>query len=157
MPVLTRRRDRNANQETWLIFYDGDVRVGSIGLRSGNPTTTDPWSWSCGFYPGSDPGDCSSGTAETFWEARNAFEAAWRVFLAKRMEADFQAWRDQRDWTAQKYALWDAGLRSPPPEWEPGKPCSIWMKCRCGVIFNSHRLDDTVVHVPHLTKAKQAG
>jgi hypothetical protein len=81
---------------------------------------------------------------------------AW-IVLAKRTEADFQEWRDHRDSTAQNYALWDAGKRSPPLEWEPGKPCSIWMKCQCGAIFNSHRLDDTVVHVPHLTKAKQAG
>jgi hypothetical protein len=40
---------------------------------------------------------------------RADFERPWRVFLSKRTEADFQAWRDQRDWTARKYALWDAG------------------------------------------------
>jgi hypothetical protein len=34
-------------------------------------------------------------------------------FLSKRTEADFQAWRDQRDWTAQKYAMWKAGERFP--------------------------------------------
>jgi hypothetical protein len=45
----------------------------------------------------------------TFAEARADFERAWRVFLSKRTEADFQAWRDQRDWTARKHALWDAG------------------------------------------------
>ena len=155
MAALTRRRDRKTSQEAWLIYY-GDVHVGTIGLRSGNPTTTDPWSWHCGFYPGSNPGEGTSGTAASFWEARSAFEAAWRIFLAKRTEADFQAWRDERDRTARKYALWDAGHRLPRAEWEPGKPCSIWMKCPCGTIFNSHRLDDTVVHVPHLTKAKQA-
>jgi len=33
------------------------------------------------------------------------------LFLSKRTEADFQAWRDQRDWTARKYALWDAGKK----------------------------------------------
>jgi hypothetical protein len=37
-----------------------------------------------------------------------------QVFLSKRTEADFQAWRDQRDWTARKYALWDAGDLSRP-------------------------------------------
>jgi hypothetical protein len=154
MPTLTHRRDRHASQ-FWLIYYD-DLHVGTIEHRSGNPTTTDPWSWHCGFYPGSNPGEGTSGTAASFWEARTAFEAAWRIFLAKSTEADFQAWRDQRDWTARKYAMFDAGLRPPPLEWEPGKPCSIWMKCRCGTIFNSHRLDDTVVHVPHLTEAKLA-
>jgi hypothetical protein len=44
----------------------------------------------------------------TFDEAHADFEAAWRVFLSKRTEADFQEWRDQRDWTARKYAMWEA-------------------------------------------------
>jgi hypothetical protein len=42
-----------------------------------------------------------SGTAPTLDETRA------EVFLSKRIEADFQEWRDQRDWTARKYALWD--------------------------------------------------
>jgi len=40
--------------------------------------------------------------AATFDQARADFEAAWRVFLSKRTESDFQAWRDQRDWTTRK-------------------------------------------------------
>jgi hypothetical protein len=44
-------RDRDANYEAWLIYY-GDVHVGTINLRSGNPTATDSWSWRCGFLPG---------------------------------------------------------------------------------------------------------
>jgi hypothetical protein len=60
MPALTRRRNPDARQESWLILY-GDVHVGTIGLRSGNPFGTDPWQWRCGFYPGSEPGDCTSG------------------------------------------------------------------------------------------------
>jgi hypothetical protein len=92
MTALSRRRDRQSSQEAWLVHY-GDVHVGTIGLRSGNPTTTDPWEWRCGMYPGSNPGDCTSGSAATFWEARNAFEAAWQIFLAKRTDADFDEWR----------------------------------------------------------------
>jgi hypothetical protein len=42
------------------------------------------------------------------------------VFLSNRTEADFQAWRDQRDWTARKYALWDAGKRLDPPSTDSG-------------------------------------
>ncbi len=110
MPHLTRRRDRNAGQESWLIYY-GDVLVGSIGRRSGNPTESDPWQWRCGFYPGSRPGECTSGTAVTFESARAAFFAAWSVFLSKRTEADFEAWRQERDWTARKYAAWERGER----------------------------------------------
>jgi hypothetical protein len=55
----------------------GDVHVGTIGIRSGNPTETDQWGWRCGFYPGSNPGECKSGTAASFDAARSAFEAAW--------------------------------------------------------------------------------
>jgi hypothetical protein len=65
-------------------------------------------------------------------------------------EADFQAWRDDRDRTAQKYALWDAGQRLPPLEWEPGKPCSIWMKCPCGEIFDSHDPAGSYIHRVHI-------
>jgi hypothetical protein len=39
MPELTRRRDPDAQQETWLIYY-GDVRVGVIAERIGNPDST---------------------------------------------------------------------------------------------------------------------
>jgi Ni/Co efflux regulator RcnB len=35
------------------------------------------------------------------------------VFLSKRTEADFQAWRDNRDWTAEKYRRFDRGERMP--------------------------------------------
>jgi hypothetical protein len=33
----------------------------------------------------------------SFEEAREAFGAAWRILSAARTEADYQAWRDQRD------------------------------------------------------------
>jgi hypothetical protein len=68
----------------------------------------------CGFYPGSHPGECTGGAAATIDEAKADFEAAWRVFLAKRTEADFQEWRDQRDWTAEKYRRFDRGQRMQP-------------------------------------------
>ena len=40
---------------------------------SGNPFGTDPWQWSCGFYPGSRPGECKNGTAASYEAARSAF------------------------------------------------------------------------------------
>jgi len=86
MPSLTSRRDPDTAQETWLIYY-GDVHVGAISERTGNPHDTEPWEWQCGFYPGSRPGECTSGTAETFDQARADFEAALRAFRAKRTEA----------------------------------------------------------------------
>jgi hypothetical protein len=55
------------------------------------------------------------------------FEAAWKVFLSNRTAADFQQSRDQRDWTENKYALWDAGKRLEPASYGPGKPCGRYM------------------------------
>jgi hypothetical protein len=85
--MLMRRRAPNAREECWHIHY-GDVRVGTIAKRVGNPFDTDPWEWTCGFYPGSHTGECTSETSETFDQARGEFEAAWAVFLSKRTEAD---------------------------------------------------------------------
>ena len=112
MPALTRRRDPEAHKETWRIYY-GDVHVGTIARSVGNPSAAPQWQWRCGFYPGSDPGECRGGVAPTFDQARAHFEAAWRVFSARRTQADYQAWRDQRDWTERKYAMWDRGERFP--------------------------------------------
>ena len=56
MPALTRRRDRDAHQETWLICYD-DVHAGTIMRCVGNPNAAPQWQCGCGFYPGSRPGE----------------------------------------------------------------------------------------------------
>jgi hypothetical protein len=104
MPALTRRRSADHRHKCWHIYY-GDVHVGTIAERIGNPHDTDPWEWSCGFYPGSHPREHKSDTAATFEDARADFERAWQVFFSNRTEADFQKWRDQRDWTERKYAL----------------------------------------------------
>jgi hypothetical protein len=122
MPTLTRRRSPDHRDECWHVFY-GDVHVGTIALRTGIPHDEDPWGWSCGFYPGSHPGECTNGSAATFDLARAGFETAWRVFLAKRTEADFQAWRRERAWTAWKYAMWDAGCKLPTQSAEGRSRC----------------------------------
>jgi hypothetical protein len=108
----------------------------------GNPNMAPQWQWRCGFYPGSEPGEGKSGTAPSFEAARAAFLAAWRVFLSNRTEADFQEWRDQRDWTARKYALWGAGERLPSQ-----RPSSM-MPCIRGKTFDSHWLEESLIHVP---------
>ena len=116
-PELTRRRDFNLPEECWRIFY-GDVHAGTIAQCVGNPGAAPRWQWRCGFYPGSRPGECTNGTAADFEEARADFEAAWRVFLAKRSEADLQAWRDQQAWTEEKYRRFGRGERMP-TNWRP--------------------------------------
>src|SRR5260370_40736342 len=65
MPELARRRSLDHRQECWQIYY-GDIHVGSIVERVGNPHDTEPWEWRCGFYPGSKSGEHQSGTAATF-------------------------------------------------------------------------------------------
>jgi hypothetical protein len=143
MPILTRRPNPERH-DCWHVYY-GDVRVGTIAKRVGIPPDQAPWGWTCGFYPGSHPGECTQGMAGTLDQARAGFESAWRVFLAKRTEADFQAWRDHQDWIDRKYAMWKRGERMPTQ-----KPSSL-MTCPCGQVFDSHRLEETVVHVPHIT------
>jgi hypothetical protein len=115
------------------------VHVGTIAIRTGSPHDTDPWEWCCGFYPGSRPGEYRSGTAASFDQARADFEQAWKIFLSNRTEADFQAWRDARDWTERKYAMWERNST---------------MRCPCGEVFDSHRLEHNLIHVPHITAAQ---
>jgi len=79
MPTLTRRRYPE-RPDCWHIYY-GDVQAGTVARRVGNPFDTDPWEWNCGFYPGSHPGECGTGTSATFDQARADFEQAWEVFL----------------------------------------------------------------------------
>ncbi len=133
MFALTRRRSPDAPDECWHVFYGG-VRVGVIALRTGTPPGEDPWQWSCGFYRGAHPRECTDGTAATFDRARADFEKAWRLFLSNRTEAVFQTWRDGRDWTERKYAMWERGERMPTQ-----KPSSL-MRCSCSEIFDSHRI-----------------
>lgn len=105
MPELTRKR-AHEQPECWHIHYDG-VRVGVIGRRSGNPTGTDSWRWSCGFYPGSHPGEQRDGTAPTFDGARQAFAAAWLDYLTLRTSQDFEECRRHNAYIAEKYAEQD--------------------------------------------------
>jgi hypothetical protein len=92
--TLTRRCDPH-RKDCWLIYF-GDVRVGKIARAVGNPGAAELWTWHCGFYPGSDPGEQRNGTAPSFGEARAQFERAWLVFSANRTEADYQEWREQK-------------------------------------------------------------
>jgi hypothetical protein len=90
MPKLTRRRDHNARDESWRVYY-GDIRVGSISKLPGVPTDVNQWGWSCGFYPGCEPEEYQAGSAPTFDAARAAFRAAWARLLPKLDEEDFAA------------------------------------------------------------------
>jgi hypothetical protein len=142
MPALTRRRYPE-RPDCWHVYY-GDVQIGTIARRAGCPVDVDQWEWGCGFYPGMEPGQHQDGTAVDFDQVRADFEAAWRLILPTLTEANFREWPDQRDWTASKYAMWERGERMPSQ-----KPSSM-MRCACGEMFDSHRLEHTLIHVPHI-------
>jgi hypothetical protein len=142
MPPLARRR-YSERQDCWHVYY-GDVQIGTIARRAGCPVDVDQWESGCGFYPGMEPGQHQAGTAADFARARADFEAAWHQILPTLTEANFQEWRDLRDWTASKYAMWERGERMPSQ-----KPSSM-MRCACGEMFDNHRLEHTLIHVPHI-------
>jgi hypothetical protein len=139
-PALTHRRSAD-RPDCWHIYY-GDT----IAMRAGNPHDTDPWEWSCAFYPGSRPGEIQSGTSETFDQARAEFGSAWAVFLSTRTEADFQAWRLQRDSTAWKYAMWDRGLKM------PTQLSTGHSKCFCGADLTISGVPDHIRAAHRLTE-----
>jgi hypothetical protein len=116
MPALTRRR-YSERRDCWHV-HAGDIHVGTIARRTGCPADVDQWQWGCGFYPGMGPGQSRDGTAADFDQARADFEAAWRQILPTLSEANFQEWRDQRDWTAEKYRRFDRGEHMP-HDWRP--------------------------------------
>ncbi|WIW44497.1 hypothetical protein ML401_23755 [Bradyrhizobium sp. 62B] len=112
MTALTRRRSANSHQESWAIYF-GDVRIGQIGMRAGVPTSAQQWAWSLGFYPSTDIGNRSHGTADTFELARDAFDRAWTELAPTITEADYDRWREERDFTAWKQRMWDMKLPLP--------------------------------------------
>lgn len=130
MPALTRRRYPK-RPDCWHVFY-GDVHVGTIAMRTGQPHDEDPWECRCGFYPGTEPGEDTNGTAATFEQARADFEMAWLVFSDRRSEADFQAWRDQRGFTTWKYRMHDTGTKL------PTELASGQSHCFCGMLISRY-------------------
>jgi hypothetical protein len=153
MHALTRRRQKDRAQESWHIYY-GDVCVGWIGERAGAPKNFERWGWHCGFHPVSHRGIRFYGVAETFEEARGAFEKAWRRYLSACTDADFDEYRFERAHTAWKYRMWDTGCTL------PTQTVSGRSKCFCGVIINAKTSGDHIrachMDVGHLS-APQTG
>jgi hypothetical protein len=119
MSALTRRRQKDRHQESWQIYY-GDVCVGWIGERAGVPKNFERWGWHVGFFPASHRGLRFYGVAETFEEARRAFEKAWRRYLSACTDAH----------TAWKRRMWDTGCSM------PTETVSGVTKCFCGEMIN---------------------
>jgi hypothetical protein len=137
MPALTRRREKDRQQESWQVFY-ADVQVGWIGERAGEPKGVEQWGWYCGFVPLTHRGLSANGVAESLDQARSAFEAAWRDYLPQCTEADFDEYRFQRAHETWKRRMWDAGCDL------PTQTVSGMTKCFCGVIINFKTSGDHV-------------
>jgi hypothetical protein len=143
---LTRRRYPE-RPDCWHVYY-GDVHVGTIAIRTGVPFDVDQWEWTCGFYPGCEPGQHTGASAVDFEQARADFEEAWQRLLPTRGEADFQEWRDGRDWHEKKYAMWKRG------EMLPSQKPNTMMRCPCGEGFDSHDPAGSYVHRQHIYEAQ---
>jgi hypothetical protein len=104
------------------------VRVGFTTERSGNPYRTDRFALAMWDLPRQRAGRGSRRYSRHLRRSKAAFEAAWCDYLPPRTEADFDEWRNDRDGTAQKYAMWDAGKQLEPPSYGPGWPASRFMK-----------------------------
>lgn len=134
MPALTRRRDPD-RPNCWQIYY-GDVRVGTIGERSGVPKHQNQWGWDCGFFPGGPKS--KGGDGPDFETCRQAFRRAWDAMLPALTEANFEEWRDHRDVTAWKYRMHD--LRLPlPTQSTKGRS-----RCFCGAEITIAGMDQHV-------------
>jgi hypothetical protein len=137
MPQLTRRPDNDPHREGWFVYF-GDVRIGHIGRRTGVPTHAPQWGWTCGFYPGCDPGQQTHGTGETFEDARAEFEKAWHKLAATRTEAHYELWRQSRDFHAWKDRMHEESR--PLPTQTRGAPS----RCFCGEFLTTASVDQHV-------------
>ena len=142
MHALTRRPQKDRAQESWHIYY-GDVCVGWIGERAGPPRDFERWGWHCGFYPVSHRGLRFNGVAETFDQARQAFERAWRSYLSICTDEDFDEHRYHRAFSAWKQRMWNTGCKM------PTQTGSGMTKCCCGAMIN-HRTSEDHIRARHM-------
>jgi hypothetical protein len=134
MPALTRRPNDDPHRTGWHVYY-GDVHVGAIGTRAGVPVSAPQWQWSCGFYPGLEPGQRTSGVAEDFETARAGFEDDWRRLMPQLSENAFEEWRQTRAFHAWKEKMWECGRRLPTQE-RSGRSA-----CFCGAAIDMETAD----------------
>ena len=118
---LTQRRDRD-RPDCWHVYWQ-DIRAGTIAKAVGSPNAGETWTWAAGFFPGSRPREIRHGEATSFEEARAAFLPAWIAFAKSRRPEDFEEYREQARFTAEKYARFDRGecmpLNRPILQFEP--------------------------------------
>jgi hypothetical protein len=102
---------RHIPQECWRIYH-GDVHAGMIAQCVGNPGAAPNGNGATASIRAADRASAAAGLP------RRLKGRAWTVFLAKRTEADFEAWREEQAWTAENYRRFDRGERMP-ADWRP--------------------------------------
>lgn len=111
MTDLILRRRNVENHEAWDIVH-GDVPVGGLSKINGTGSTM-LWQWCCGFYPGCDKRQQSSGNEDDLDEAKARFREAWERLRPQITPAMLDEWRYYNAFTRWKYAMWDAGSKLP--------------------------------------------
>lgn len=134
MTALTRRPSDDPHRQGWHVYCE-DVRVGWIGERAGVPKTVPKWGWSCGFYPGLEPGQHQQGTGIDFEAARVGFQEAWDTLQPNIPAGAFEDWRHARAFHAWKQRMWDKGCRLPTQE------ASGRSRCFCGAAIDLESTD----------------
>jgi hypothetical protein len=118
-----------------LTMADGyELDVGGVAEQTG-VSARKFWAWST-------PAD--HGQAVDRDAAMDAIRASWPAVT----EAQISTIRFSQEWTANKYALWEAGYRR-----QLGNGP---IKCRCGQMFDPGIHDETMVHIQHVT-GRRAG
>jgi hypothetical protein len=135
----------DAREECWHVYY-GDVHVGTIAIRTGIPFDED-----LRLLSGQRAGRViRTGPQPPSTMLAPISKPHGAYFRPSEPRGDYQAYRGARDWHARKYAMWEAGERL------PSQKFSSLRICPCGEIFDSHRPEHTLIHVPHITAAHEA-
>lgn len=128
------------DQDTYrvILTLDDGYNLEAGGIKSDTGSNQRVfWAWSIGVLRKISGiiGQC--GTRE---EAMERFRAAWDSIVTTE---DVSEMRHQAEWTAQKYALWDAGYRS--------QMAAGAVHCPCGETFNPRDFEATKAHIGHIT------
>jgi hypothetical protein len=84
--------------------------------------------------------------AETFEEARAAFEVAWADLPPAIPDGAFDEWRHDRDWRAEMKEKRGRGERL------KSEIHSTMMRCVCGTTFDSWKPDESYPHRTHISR-----
>jgi hypothetical protein len=113
--------------------------------RIEHATRGQDWRWACGIYPGVHLDENKTGTAGSFDQARERWQAAWERFLSRRRPEEFEEYRQHLRFAADKLAG-----RMPAPD------DGSRMRFARGADFDNHDSVQVREHARHVDLAKRA-